>query len=164
MWESCHWCPDLIKGGCISVSVEQKGPTYEVPKVLHSNSSDWHAGRGTGERAVEAPASEVAKLTASDASASDRFGISVAVSGDTAVVGAPFDGSGSAYVFVGSAGSWIQQATRLWRRWNRLRQPPWGGPRPGSHDRPLRWEHRHSQVILGRGIDCEGPAVACWLM
>ena len=46
-----------------------------------------------------------AKLTASDAAADDLFGYSVAVSGDTAVVGANFDDTaagtdaGSAYVF-----------------------------------------------------------------
>jgi hypothetical protein len=43
---------------------------------------------------------QVQKLTVSDAAADDHFGRSVAVSGDTAVVGAPFDDdSGSAYVF-----------------------------------------------------------------
>ena len=43
------------------------------------------------------------KLTASDAAAGDNFGFSVAIGGDTAVVGALHDddagfGSGSAYV------------------------------------------------------------------
>jgi hypothetical protein len=47
---------------------------------------------------------EVNKLTASDRAQAERFGSSVAVSGDTAIVGAPFDDdngfhSGSAYVF-----------------------------------------------------------------
>ncbi len=47
---------------------------------------------------------EVAKLTASDAATGDRFGNSVSLSGDTALVGAyqdddAGDGSGSAYVF-----------------------------------------------------------------
>ena len=49
---------------------------------------------------------EAKKLTASDAQAGDAFGISVAVSGDTLVVGAylqdlgvPFDDAGAAYVF-----------------------------------------------------------------
>ena len=57
-----------------------------------------------------------AKLTASDAAADDRFGISVAVAGDTAVVGAFLDDTlagtdaGSAYVFVRSGGAWTQQA------------------------------------------------------
>ncbi len=44
------------------------------------------------------------KLTASDAEADDRFGVSVAISGDRALVGSPLDGdngsrSGSAYLF-----------------------------------------------------------------
>ncbi len=55
------------------------------------------------------------KLTASDAAAGDVFGFSVALSGDTALVGAVGDDdagsfSGSAYVFVRSGTSWIQQA------------------------------------------------------
>ena len=59
---------------------------------------------------------EVKKLTASDAQAEDRFGESVAVSGDTAVVGAAHEGangSGSAYVFQrdqGGANNWGEVA------------------------------------------------------
>ena len=57
---------------------------------------------------------EAMKLTASDAGAFDRFGTSVAVSGDTAVVGAFFEdaagrNAGSGYVFQrdsGGAGNW----------------------------------------------------------
>ncbi len=57
---------------------------------------------------------EVKKLTASDAQHFDRFGISVAVSGDTAVVGAwladaGVSTAGAAYVFQrdeGGAGNW----------------------------------------------------------
>ena len=57
---------------------------------------------------------EQAKLTASDGAADDRFGLSVSVSGDTAVVGAFWDDdngsdSGSAYVFVRSSGVWTQR-------------------------------------------------------
>jgi hypothetical protein len=57
-----------------------------------------------------------AKLTASDAADFDIFGYSVAVSGDTAVIGAYGDdhaggnSAGSAYVFVRSGETWIQQA------------------------------------------------------
>ena len=62
--------------------------------------------------------SQQAKLTAADADAADEFGSSVAVSGDTAVVGATTDGhgtpnlndAGSAYVFVRSGSTWSQQA------------------------------------------------------
>lgn len=54
--------------------------------------------------AAATPQHEDAKLTASDAAAGDRFGYSVAISGDTAVIGSYFDDdagsySGSAYVF-----------------------------------------------------------------
>ncbi len=51
------------------------------------------------------------RLTASDASAGHKFGSSVSVSGDYAVVGAYGDNSreGSAYVFVHSGSAWTQQ-------------------------------------------------------
>ena len=58
---------------------------------------------------------EVAHLFASDGAASDIFGVSVAISGDTAVVGAGDDdtaggtNAGSAYVFVRSDGVWTEQ-------------------------------------------------------
>jgi hypothetical protein len=54
-----------------------------------------------------------AELTASDAAAWDQFGSSVALSGDTAVVGAPEHAGtfqGAAYVFTGSGSDWSQQA------------------------------------------------------
>jgi len=55
------------------------------------------------------------KLTASDGVASDRFGCSVSLSGDTALIGAEdeydsFYLSGSAYVFTRSGTTWTQQA------------------------------------------------------
>jgi hypothetical protein len=61
------------------------------------------------------PFVEQAKLTASDGLSNDRFGISVAVSGDTVVVGAinataPFN-TGAAYVFVKPAAGWVPTST-----------------------------------------------------
>ncbi|MGH9838558.1 MAG: putative Ig domain-containing protein [Blastocatellia bacterium] len=56
------------------------------------------------------------KLTASDGAAVDNFGYTVALSGDTAVVGAPYDDNGangnqgSAYVFTRNGAVWTQQA------------------------------------------------------
>jgi uncharacterized repeat protein (TIGR01451 family) len=52
--------------------------------------------------------SQRAKLTASDGAAFDYFGYSVAISGDTAIVGAYGDNSnqGSAYIFVKPGGGW----------------------------------------------------------
>ena len=57
-----------------------------------------------------------AQLTASDGAAGDHFGGSVALVGDTAVVGAPTDdidaneNQGSAYVFARSGTAWSEQA------------------------------------------------------
>jgi len=55
---------------------------------------------------------EDAMLTAADGAAEDVFGNSVAISGDTMVVGADGDDGrrGSAYVFVRSGGTWTQQS------------------------------------------------------
>jgi hypothetical protein len=51
------------------------------------------------------------RLAADNASAGDCFGLSVAVSGDTFVAGAPYqNASGAAYVFARDSGSWNQQA------------------------------------------------------
>lgn len=55
---------------------------------------------------------QLAELTASDGTETDDFGASVAISGDTAVVGAPYatvgsnEYEGAAYVFVKPAGGW----------------------------------------------------------
>jgi len=59
---------------------------------------------------------EQAKLVSPDGAEFDYFGHSVAVSGDTALVGAPHDNysevkQGAAYVFVRSAAGWNLQAT-----------------------------------------------------
>ncbi len=56
---------------------------------------------------------ELTKLTASDATSSDEFGRSVAISGDTAVIVTENEynsGRADAYVFIRSGGGWIQQA------------------------------------------------------
>lgn len=58
---------------------------------------------------------ETAKWGASDAEFGDRFGSSIAVSGDTAVIGAVWDDlgaaidAGSVYVFVRIGGAWVEQ-------------------------------------------------------
>ena len=57
---------------------------------------------------------EEQKLTASDGAAFDQFGGSVAVNGNTAIVGARLDddkgtNSGSAYIFKYNGSSWVQQ-------------------------------------------------------
>ena len=73
-----------------------------------------HTG-GAGPTSPAFPEDQIAKLLAGDAAAFDRFGFSVALSGDTALVGARYDddagtSSGSAYIFTRSGSSWTQQA------------------------------------------------------
>jgi beta propeller repeat protein len=78
------------------------------------------AGSGSGSAYVfvrddEGVWTEQAKLTASDAAAFDRFGFSVSVSGDTALIGSPYDQVstsvyGSVYVFERDAtGAWTEE-------------------------------------------------------
>ena len=68
-----------------------------------------------------------AKLTAPDGAAFDYFGESVAVDGDTAMVGASMDDTpsgtdaGSAHVFVRSGTTWTEQAHLTGPRRSRLR-------------------------------------------
>jgi len=89
--------PDKFFGGSVAIS----GNTAVV-----GASSDDHAGSGSGSAYLfdVATGQQLAKLTASDASANDLFGISVAISGNTALIGAAFDDdmgvrAGSAYLF-----------------------------------------------------------------
>jgi hypothetical protein len=61
---------------------------------------------------------EVAKLLAADGMATDQFGVSVALDGDTAIIGAFTDddnntGPGSAYVFTRTGSVWTEQAKLL---------------------------------------------------
>lgn len=61
---------------------------------------------------------EQAKLVASDGNPGDRFGISLTLDGDTALIAAPQDddngtNAGSAYVFTQSDGTWSQEAKLL---------------------------------------------------
>jgi hypothetical protein len=61
---------------------------------------------------------EIQKLIASDGEANDQFGYYVALSGDTALIGAWNDDdngywSGSAYVFIRTGTTWTQQAKLL---------------------------------------------------
>ena len=73
----------------------------------------WDDPSDSGITGYEYLQAQVAKLAASDGSAGDRFGIKVAVDGDTAVVGAPDEGNyskGAAYVLTRQSGVWSQVA------------------------------------------------------
>ena len=88
--------------------------------VVGANWDDTPAGSNVGSAYVFVRDNGVwtqqQKLVASDGAASDLLGVSVAVFGDTAVVGAPGDdtaagaNAGSIYVFERANGVWTQQA------------------------------------------------------
>ena len=101
-------------GDEFGISVAVDGDTILVG--AHQNdSNDGAAYVFTEPFTGWADSSETAKLIASDAAADDEFGISVALDGDTAVIGARQDDdngsqSGSAYVFTKVSGVWSQKA------------------------------------------------------
>jgi hypothetical protein len=96
-----------------------------APASKENSRSKWSSLSPDAQRAIEAvlvaddPSwSQQAELTASDGLAQDGFGCSIAISGNTIVVGAQLHavgsnqipGQGAAYVFVQSGGMWSQQA------------------------------------------------------
>jgi len=101
------------------VSVSISGDTVVVGAFL----DDTPSGAGSGSAYVFARVgttwTEQQKLIGSDTASFDGFGLSVSVSGDITVVGAPFDdtpggfGAGSAYVFVRAGTKWTEQQQLL---------------------------------------------------
>lgn len=107
---------DAQTGDEFGFSVAMSGQT-----VMIGADRDSHAGGASAgsvyvyQRSGNSWIQQV-KLTASDANGSEFFGWSVALSGDTAVIGAPGEDTstitniGAAYVYVRNAGVWTQQA------------------------------------------------------
>ncbi|HEX3482876.1 MAG TPA: hypothetical protein VHT91_48035 [Kofleriaceae bacterium] len=125
-----------------AAALSQAQPSAQQAKLLGSDSIDFDTfgfsvalsgdtavvgANRNDERGTDAGAAYVfvrsaaswtqqAKLTAADGATNENFGVSVAVSGDTALVGAIFDSDpggsdlGAAYVFVRSGATWTQQA------------------------------------------------------
>ncbi len=101
---------DVITAGVFGASVAVEGNTAVIG-AYNSNGSKGAAYIFTKSGDTW---SEQKILTASDASSGDSFGYTVALSGETIVVGAYTnnDGgnnTGSAYVFTGSGASWSEQ-------------------------------------------------------
>jgi hypothetical protein len=92
----------------ISADTVVVGTPFDDVNYSRQGSADVFVRRGTTW-------SRRQKLIASDGAADDNFGYSVAISGDTIVVGAPYDDSfakpnrGSVYVFTPSNGYWNPQ-------------------------------------------------------
>jgi hypothetical protein len=99
---------DGLAGGLFGASVAMAGSTLVVgrPGTSGNLGAAFVYTRSGGVW------SQQAELTASDGVTGDAFGWSVAVSGSTVVVGAIArdTGTGAAYVFTGSGGTWSQAA------------------------------------------------------
>ncbi|GAI98768.1 unnamed protein product, partial [marine sediment metagenome] len=92
-----------IDGDYVVVGANQDGENSGSAYIFKRDGATW---------------TEEAKLTASDGVTGDKFGWSVSISGDYAILGANQDddnglSSGSAYVFTRSGSTWIQQAKLL---------------------------------------------------
>lgn len=105
-------------------SVAIWGDTAVVGAAFDNTSGGGDAGSAHVFLRTGASWAYQAELLAGDGTTSDQFGFSVAVSGDTAVVGANLDDNvggtdaGGAYVFVRTGTTWAQQTKLL---------PPAGG-------------------------------------
>jgi len=121
-----------IKGGVAVVGAITPGHTTAGPGKVY-------VFRLQGAQWVETQL-----LVASDGQPSDRFGSSVALSGDFLVIGAPgvsdvFDFAGAAYVFVRSAQGWQELVKLL---------PPPQGATPGIE-----------RLLAGRSVAMEGNTI-----
>ena len=100
----------------IGISVSLSGDTALIGAYWDDVGSNNHQGSAYVFTRNGTTWTQQAQLTANDGAAEDWFGISVSLSGDTALVGAYGDeiGSytyqGSAYVFTRSGTTWAQQA------------------------------------------------------
>jgi hypothetical protein len=102
-------------GDKIGSSVAVSGDTAVVGAFRHSPAAGFNAGAAYVFTRSGVAWTEQQELIASDGAPADLFGYSVAVSGNTAVIGSQQDdtaggtNSGSAYVFVRSGVTWTQQ-------------------------------------------------------
>jgi hypothetical protein len=115
--ETHLFASDGAGGDNFGLSVAISGDTAVVGACCDDTAAGANAGSAYVFVRSGTSWSEQAHLFASDAAGGDQFGSSVAISGDTIVVGAIFDataggsfGGGSAYVFVRSGTSWSEQA------------------------------------------------------
>ena len=114
--EQAHlFASDGASGDNFGVSIAISGDTIVVGAIFDDTAGGTNAGSAYVFVRSGTSWTEQAHLFASDAAGNDRFGSSVAISGDTIVVGAHFDTTaagavGSAHVFVRSGTTWSEQA------------------------------------------------------
>ena len=101
---------DRAAGDGFGISVTINGDTVIVGAALDDD-NPTKPDSGSAYLYTKPPTgwtttTQTAKLTASDRAAGDGFGISVTTNGDTAVIGAHGDETGSAYVYTKPAAGW----------------------------------------------------------
>ena len=98
---------DGADGDIFGQSVAISGDTVLVAPSANNGKGIVYVFEKSGEDWMNT--TEIARLTASDGVDGDYFGSSVAISGNTVVVGAAEDdsGKGSAYVFEKPSGGWV---------------------------------------------------------
>jgi hypothetical protein len=105
--------PDPVVWQSLGWSVAVSGDTA-IAGARGDNAGGSYSGAAYVFTRSGAVWTQQAKLRASDPMANDEFGYAVALSGDTALVGAHYDddwesNAGSVYVFKRSGASWAQQ-------------------------------------------------------
>jgi len=102
---------DLGPGDAAGRSISISGDTVLVGAPLHDGVATDAGAAYVYVRAGDGWVQQ-AKLRALDGGAGDEFGYTVAIDGNTAIIGAPYHSNppGAAYVFVRSGGTWTQQA------------------------------------------------------
>jgi len=96
-------------GYCVSISGD-----YAITGALHGAGNEADTGSAYIFRHNGTQWLQQARLIAADGAANDNFGHSVSISGDYAIVGAPYNNypeysCGSAYIFKRSGANWLQQ-------------------------------------------------------
>ena len=106
---------DAGPGALFGSSVAISGDTILVGAPGNDNENGADAGTAYVFEASAGGWSQEARLVASDGAGSDRFGQAVALSGNTACIGSPYDdqdgglNAGSAYVFSRTNGLWSEE-------------------------------------------------------
>jgi len=122
--ETAKIMPDIpVPGQNFGGDIALHGDTLLVAAGWESTATDAQIGAAYVFTRQGGAWVQQARLEASDGDPGDRFGVGVALDGDTALIGAPQDSdvapnSGSAYVFTRSSGVWTQRA--------KLANPPAG--------------------------------------
>jgi hypothetical protein len=113
--EAQLFAPDGVGGDGFGNAVGLSGDVAVVAAAFDDRAAGFNAGSVYVFRRSGATWNFEQQLTPSDPADNDRFGVSVAVSGDTILVGAPMKATsrGAAYVFRFASGAWTQEAPLL---------------------------------------------------